>query len=93
MKAGTELSSIEPLSPRKRREIVSSQQSNLYGGKQGVAQPLPRDETLNPARREAAATLNEIYELLGRGRLPQGLINQAKAAVEAWINALTQARR
>ena len=92
-KAGAALSSIEPLSPRNAEKLSVLSKAIFTAANKASLNLYPRDETLNPARREAAATLNVIYELLGRGRLPQGVINQAKAAVEAWINALTHARR
>ena len=81
-KASAVLSSLAPSSPR-NAEKLSVLSKAIFTA---------TNKALSPARREAAATLDVIYELLGRGRLPQGVINQAKVAVDAWLKALTRAR-
>ena len=85
------LNSLRPSSPRNALKLAVLSKAistatnkaslNLYFG----------DEALSPARREAAAALDAIYELLGKGRLPQEVINQAKVAVDAWLKALARA--
>jgi hypothetical protein len=60
-KASAVLSSLGPLSPR-NAEKLSVLSKAIFTA---------TNKALSPARREAAATLDVIYELLGRGRLPQ----------------------
>jgi hypothetical protein len=75
-----------------RGEIVSPERSDFTATNKASLNLYSRDEALSPARREAAATLDGLYQLLGRGHLPQGVINQAKVAVDSWLKALTCAR-
>jgi hypothetical protein len=91
-KASEVLSSLGPLSPRNAEKLSVLSKAIFTATNKASLNLYSRDETLSPARREAAATLDVIYELLGRGRLPQGVINQAKVAVDAWLKALTRAR-
>ena len=87
------LSSLAPLSPRNAAKLSILSKAIFTATNKSALNLYSRDEGLNPARREAAATLDVIYELLGTGRLPEGVLNQAKAAVDAWLNGLTRAMR
>ena len=51
---------------------------------------LERRQALNELRSQAAKLLNAVCGLLERSRLDQTSIDQGKAAVQAWLNALSQ---
>ncbi len=86
------LSSLTPSSPRNAEKLSVLSKAIFTATNKALLNLYSRDEALSPPRREAAATLDVIYGLLGRGRLPQGMINQAKVAADAWLEALTRAR-
>ena len=90
--ASAVLNSLGPLSPRSALKLAVLSKAIFTATNKASLNLYSRDEALSPVRREAAATLDVIYELLGRGRLPPGVINQAKVAVDAWLKALTRAR-
>ena len=91
--ASAVLSSLAPLSPRNAAKLSILSKAVFTATNKSALNLYSRDEGLSPARREAAAALTVICELLGTGRLPEGVINQAKAAVAAWLNGLTRAMR
>ena len=86
------LNSLGPLSPRSALKLAVLSKAIFTATNKASLNLYSRDEALSPVRREVAATLDVIYELLGRGRLPPGVINQAKVAVDAWLKSLTRAR-
>ena len=90
-KASAVLNSLGPLSPRNAEQLSVLSKAIYTATNKASLNLYSRDEALSPARRGASATLDVIYELLGRGRLPQGVIEQAKVAVDAWLKALTGA--
>ena len=69
-KASAVLSSLGPLSPRNAEKLSVLNKAIFTATNKASLNLYSRDEALSPARREAAAALNVIYELLGRGRLP-----------------------
>jgi hypothetical protein len=91
-RASDVLNSLGPLSPRNALKLAVLSKAIFTATNKASLNLYSRDEALSPARREAAAALDVIYQLLGRGRLPQGVINQAKEAVDAWRKALSRAR-
>ncbi len=88
-KASVVLNSLGPLSPRNALNLAVLSKAIFTATNKASLNLYSRDEALSRPRREAAATLDVIYELLGIGRLPQGVFNQAKVAVDAWLKALT----
>jgi len=90
-KASAVLNSLGPLSPRNAEQLSVLSKAIYTATNKASLNLYSRDEALSPARRGASAALDVIYELLGRGRLPQGVIEQAKVAVDAWLKALTGA--
>ena len=90
-KASAVLSSLVPLSPRNAEKLSVLNKAIFTATNKASLNLYSRDEALSPARRELAATLEVIYELLGRGHLPLGVINQAKVAVDSWLKALNRA--
>jgi hypothetical protein len=86
------LSSLVPSSPRNAQKLSVPSKAIFTATNKASLNLYSRDEALSRPRREAAATLDVIYELLGIGRLPQGVFNQAKVAVDAWLKALTGER-
>jgi len=70
-KASAVLSSLGPLSPRNAEKLSVLSKAIFTATNKASLNLYSRDEALSLARREAAATLDVIYELLGRGRLPQ----------------------
>jgi hypothetical protein len=90
--ASAVLNSLGPLSPRSALKLAVLSKAIFTATNKASLNLYSRDEALSPVRREAAATHDVIYELLGRGRLPPGVINQARVAVDAWLKALTRAR-
>ncbi len=90
--ASAVLSSLTPSSPRNAEKLSVLSKAIFTATNKALLSLYSRDEALSPLRREAAATLDVIYGVLGRGRLPQGVINQAKVTVDAWLKALIRAR-
>src|SRR6516164_5390808 len=90
-KASAVLNSLGPTSPRNAEKLSVLSEAIFTATNKASLNLYSRDEALSPVRREAAATLEVIYELLGRGRLPLGVINQAKVAVDSWLKALNRA--
>lgn len=88
-KAKAVLSSLVPSSPRSQTKLSVIGRAFLVATNKASDHLHSREEALNIARRNAAAALNGIYELLGKGRVPQGMIDQARDDVDAWLKALT----
>ena len=53
---------------------------------------LESKRALDDMRTEAATSLNQVCSLLDRGGLTQDAIDQAAAAVAAWLNALPRSK-
>ncbi len=58
--------------------------------RKGTLARLERKQTLDDRRIAAATDLNQVCRLLDRGHLPQDVIDQARAAVTAWLAVLTR---
>jgi hypothetical protein len=54
---------------------------------------LERRKSLNALRSQAAKSLNAVCGLLERRRVDQNSIDEGKAAVQAWLDALSQEDR
>jgi hypothetical protein len=90
-KASAVLNSLGPLSPRNAEKLSVLNKAIYTATNKASLNLYSRDEALSSPRRAAAAALDVIYELLGRGRLPRGVIEQANVAVDAWLKALAGA--
>lgn len=53
-------------------------------------QRLESRQSLNESRSQAAKLLNAVCDMLDRRRLGQNSIDEGKAAVQAWLDALAQ---
>ena len=71
--ASAVVNSLGPLSPRSALKLAVLSKAIFTATNKASLNLYSRDEALSPVRREAAATLDVIYELLGRGRLPPGM--------------------